>query len=151
MEIDEATGQVFISTFDRRGWYAGDGDAFPRGGIYMLDLGDRTPDAKLVSPDAPAEFSPHGISLWRGPDGARRLFVVSHRSDGGEYVEMFDVGDDGALFHTESVSFNAMYSPNDVAAVGERQFTRPMTENTNRISRPRGSLRRPATHRCGLF
>ena len=122
VEIDEATGQVFVSSFDRRGWYAGDGGAFPRGGIYMLDLNDRTLTPRLVSPDTPAEFSPHGISLWRDADGARRLFVVSHRSDGGEFVEMFDVGEDGELFHTESVSFDAMYSPNDVAAVGERQF-----------------------------
>ncbi len=122
VEIDDAAQQVFVSTFERRGWYAGTDDDRPRGDIYLIDLTDRTLTPRLISQDAPADFSPHGISLWRGDDGARRLFVVNHRADGVEAVEMFDVGADGALFHTETVSFDAMYSPNDVAAVGDRQF-----------------------------
>ena len=122
VEIDEAKGQVFISTFERRGWYAGDDAERPRGDIYLLDLADRTLTPQPISQDGPTDFSPHGISLWRGDDGGRRLFVVNHRADGTEVIEMFDVGEDGSLFHTESVSFDAMYSPNDVAAVGERQF-----------------------------
>ena len=122
VEIDENARQVFISTFERRGWFAGKTTTRPRGAIYMLDLTDRTLTPQLVSENAPADFSPHGISLWRGPDDVRRLFVVNHRADGTEAVEMFDVGEDGVLFHTESVSFGAMYSPNDVAAVGNRQF-----------------------------
>jgi len=122
VEIDEASGQVFISTFERRGWYAGDIDDRPRGDIYMLDLADRTLTPKLVSQTAPDDFSPHGISLWRGANGERRLFVVNHRNGGGEYIEFFDISEDGALFHTESIAFDAMYSPNDVAAVGARQF-----------------------------
>lgn len=122
VEIDEDARQVFVSTFERRGWYAGETAGRPRGDIYLLDLADRTLTPQLVSENAPADFSPHGISLWRGPDGARRLFVVNHRADGTEAIEMFDVGDDGILFHTETVSFDAMYSPNDVVAVGNRQF-----------------------------
>ncbi len=122
VEIDEDARQVFVSTFERRGWFAGTTANRPRGAIYMLDLTDRTLTPQLVSENAPADFSPHGISLWQGADGVRRLFVVSHRADGTEAIEMFDVGQDGALFHTESVSFDAMHSPNDVAAVGNRQF-----------------------------
>ena len=122
VEIDEDARQVFVSAFERRGWFAGETAGRPRGAIYLLDLADRTLTPQLVSENAPTDFSPHGISLWRAPDGARRLFVVNHRSDGTEAVELFDVGDDGALFHTETVSFSAMYSPNDVAAVGNRQF-----------------------------
>lgn len=122
VEIDENTGQVFISTFERREWYAGNDAARPRGDIYLLDLADRTLTPRSITQEGPADFSPHGISLWTGEDGARRLFVVNHRADGAETIEMFDVGSDGSLFHTESVSFDAMYSPNDVAAVGERQF-----------------------------
>lgn len=122
VEIDENAGQVFISTFERRGWYAGDTENRPRGEIYLLDLADRTLTPKPISQDGPADFSPHGISLWTGADGERRLFVVNHRTDGTEAVEMFDVSDDGSLFHTETVSFDDMYSPNDVTAVGERQF-----------------------------
>ncbi len=122
VEIDETAGQVFVSTFERRGWYAGDNGERPRGDIYLIDLADRTLTPQLISQDGPSDFSPHGISLWRGADGVRRLFVVNHRADGTEAVEMFDVGADGALFHTETVLFDAMYSPNDVAAIGDRQF-----------------------------
>lgn len=122
VEIDEATGHVFISTFERRGWYAGADAERPRGDIYLLDLADRTLTPRAITQEGPADFSPHGISLWTGDNGERRLFVVNHRADGAEVVEIFDVGDDGSLFHTESVSFGAMHSPNDVAAIGERQF-----------------------------
>ncbi len=120
--IDNATGQVFISTFERRGWYAGDADNRPRGAIYLIDLKDRGLTPRRVSDNAPRDFSPHGISLWRDPDGSRRLFVVNHRADGTEAVEFFNVDVQGQLYHTETVSFAAMYSPNDVVAVGPRQF-----------------------------
>ena len=120
--IDEPTGQVFISTFERRGWYAGNATNRPRGAIYLIDLADRALTPREASPDAPRDFSPHGISLWRAPDGGRRLFVVNHRADGSETIEIFDIVDDGALFHAETIAFNAMHSPNDVAAVGRRAF-----------------------------
>lgn len=122
VEIDENTGQVFISTFERRAWYAGNDTARPRGNIYLLDLADRSLTLRPITQGRPADFSPHGISLWTGDDGARRLFVVNHRADGKEAIEIFDIEPDGSLIHSESVSFDAMYSPNDVAAVGERQF-----------------------------
>lgn len=122
VEIDEGSGQVFISTFDRRGWYLGNETTRPPGAIYMLDLADRTLTPALVSENAPEDFSPHGISLWRGDNGERRLFVINHRADGVEAVEMFDINPDGTLFHTETVSFEEMYSPNDVVAIGNRAF-----------------------------
>lgn len=122
VEIDEATGQVFISTFDRRGWYAGDDTDHAPGAIYLLDLNDPALEPRKISGDAPDDFSPHGVSLWTAGNGERRLFVVNHRADGGEVMEFFDVEPDGGLFHTESISFDAMYSPNDVVAIGDRQF-----------------------------
>lgn len=122
IEIDEATGQVFISTFDRRGWYRGDSEEHPGGAIYKIDLADPALEPILVSERAPSDFSPHGISLWRDENGDRRLFVVSHKSDGEEVIELFDVDGEGRLFHTESVSFPEMYSPNDVLATGYRHF-----------------------------
>ena len=122
IEIDELTGQVFISIFERRGWYLGDEETRPAGAIYLLDLDDSTLTPTLISEDAPDDFSPHGISLWRDTDGERRLFVVNHRADGTEAIEMFDINEDGSLFHTETVTFDAMYSPNDVVAVGNRTF-----------------------------
>ena len=37
-------------------------------------------------------------------------------------MEIFSVGEGGALTHLESVAFEEMHSPNDVLAVGPRQF-----------------------------
>lgn len=113
---------AFISTADRRAWYNGNGasDVNPANGIYALSL-DGTDAVRRVSP--PMEnFLPHGISLWRGEDGVKRLFVVNHPPTGEELVELFDVGPNGDLTHLESISFPAMHSPNDIVAVGPRQF-----------------------------
>lgn len=110
--IDPDTGTVYVSAYDRRD------PSGPDGGIWAFSLKDQTP--RLVSTDAPAGFRPHGISLWRGPD-MKRLFAISHPPDGTHVVEIFDVTGDG-LTHVGSVSFEAMYSPNDLVAVGPEQF-----------------------------
>lgn len=116
--IDPDTNLVFVSASDRRAAIAG---APVRGGIFTVDLGGGYRVAR-VSPDAPADFQPHGISLWRGPGGEKRLFVINHPIAGGHSVEIFEVGDRGALTYAETVSFDAMHSPNDVVAVGPRAF-----------------------------
>ncbi|MEO0881097.1 MAG: SMP-30/gluconolactonase/LRE family protein [Pseudomonadota bacterium] len=116
IEIDHATGIAFISSAQRR-----NPERRERGGLYSLDL--NTPDARPISllGDTPVDFSPHGLSLWNGTDGTRRLFVINHPA-GAETVEIFDILTDGTLNHLETVSFDAMYSPNDVVAVGARRF-----------------------------
>ncbi|WP_417481601.1 strictosidine synthase family protein [Maricaulis sp.] len=116
--IDPASNRVFVSTDDRR--------TGERGGIHVFDLNEPG-SLHDVSGDAPADFHPHGISLWTGPDGAQRLFVVNHRAGfdiaGGTHaVEIFDVGEDGMLSHVESISHEALLSPNDVLGVGPRSF-----------------------------
>ncbi|MGD1935319.1 MAG: strictosidine synthase family protein [Candidatus Phaeomarinobacter sp.] len=113
--IDPATRIAFVSASERR-----DPD-LPPGGIYALDLdGDLQP--ALVSEDAPEDFRPHGISLWTGDAGEKRLFVISHPKAGGHVVEIFDVGADGALTHVKGVSFDDMHSPNDLVAVSGEAF-----------------------------
>lgn len=116
--FDRASGLAYVSADDRRASW--EGEEGP-GGIWRLDPADPS-SLELVTVDAPADFHPHGISLWTGPDGARRLFVVSHPNDGREVVEIFDIAADGALAHAESVSFPEMYSPNDLVAVGPDSF-----------------------------
>ena len=111
--IDPDTGIVYVSAYDRR-------DASgPDGGIFAFTFGDMTP--RKISTDAPDGFRPHGISLWRGEDGMKRLFAISHPTDGTHVVEIFDVTD-AELTHVSTVSFEEMYSPNDVVAVGPEQF-----------------------------
>ena len=113
--IDPATRIAFVSASERR-----DAD-LPPGGIYAMNLdGDRQPT--LVSTDAPEDFRPHGISLWTGDAGEKRLFVISHPKAGGHVVEIFDVGAGGALTHVKGVSFDAMHSPNDLVAVSGEAF-----------------------------
>tara|TARA_R110002096_G_scaffold22748_1_gene73012 strand:- start:1092 stop:2138 length:1047 start_codon:yes stop_codon:yes gene_type:complete len=118
LTIDPTSDLVFVSTDDRR--------TGERGGIYAFNL--RQPDSlHEVSGNAPTDFHPHGISLWTAPDGSQRLFVVNHRAgfdaDGGTHaIEIFDVGTDGMLSHVESVSHEALLSPNDVLGVGPRSF-----------------------------
>lgn len=115
--IDPDTNLAFVSGADRRAAFAG---SPVRGGIFTIDLADGNA-VRRVSPDAPADFQPHGISLWRGKSGEKRLFAVNHPASG-HTVEIFDVGAAGGLTHVETVSFDAMRSPNDVLAVGPRQF-----------------------------
>lgn len=119
--IDPELNVAFVSAADRRAWFNNDGaEHNPQNGIYTLSL-DGADTVTRVSPEM-GDFHPHGVSLWRGPDGAKRLFVVNHGLSGSETVEIFDIGEGGALTHLESVSFDAMHSPNDVVAVGPRQF-----------------------------
>lgn len=120
--IDPLNGIAYISAADRRAWFNEDGDAGinPKNGIYTLSL-DGADTVTKVSGEF-EEFLPHGINLWTGPDGEQRLFVVNHPSTGEEIIEIFEVGEDAALTHLESVSFDAMHSPNDVVGVGPRQF-----------------------------
>lgn len=120
--IDPDLRLAFVSAADRRAWFnqSESEGVNPLNGIYVLSL-DGSDTVRRVSP-AMENFLPHGISLWRGPDGAKRLFVINHHPNGEEIVEVFDVGPSGDLTHLESVSFDAMYSPNDLVAVGPRQF-----------------------------
>lgn len=116
--IDQEIGVAFISADDRRATFAGKP---VQGGVYVLKL-DGSDRVAKASPDSFGEFHPHGLSLWRGPDGRKRLFVINHTLNDGDKVEIFDVGYGGALLHVDSIAFEAMSSPNDVQGVGPRSF-----------------------------
>ncbi|AWY99615.1 arylesterase [Rhodobiaceae bacterium] len=114
--IDRATGVAFVSATDRRRTVRDNAND----GIYAFALSD--PSAVIrVSPNNMPDFHPHGISLWQDA-GETRLFAISHTAAGAHSVEIFSVGVAGALEHLESISFDAMYLPNDVVAVGPRSF-----------------------------
>ncbi len=108
---DAATGLVFVSTDDRRA----DGTS-PSNGIWVFDPDAPEATLRYVSIDAPANFRPHGISLYRDDDTAR-LFVVSHPGDE-HHILVFDINEDATLSHVRTINDPAIYSPNDVAAVG---------------------------------
>lgn len=110
--IDPVAGVAYISADDRR--------SGTRGTLFSYDLKSPAPQLTNLTADLPIELHPHGISLYRSPDGPPLLFVVNHRSDG-HFVEILEIGEDGPAL-VESVAHPLMHSPNDVAAVGPRSF-----------------------------
>lgn len=123
--IDRETGMALISYTDRRAAMAGTGH---NAGILAYSL--TTPGAKpvRVQTDFKGAFTPHGIHLYTAPDGTRLLFAVnmgmdSHffESTGSSTVEIF-VYRGGRLYHRETVAGAELSSPNDILAVGPRQF-----------------------------
>lgn len=113
--IDRARGVAYLSTDDRR-------EPSERGALYAYDLGAAERRPVDVTPELGFPFHPHGLGLWSGPDGERRLFVVNH-GGGEETVEIFAAEGDG-LRHLERVreSGGLLHSGNDVAPVGPRSF-----------------------------
>ncbi len=118
--IDPVSGLAYIAASDRRSYWNDDQEV-RQGGIYALDLDDPA-SLRRISIDAPEDFQPHGFDLWTDESGASRLFVISHPRDGRQVVEIFDVVAPGELRHAETIAFPEMWAPNDLAAVGPRQF-----------------------------
>ena len=132
--IDHDTGLVYTSAYDRRTYRAG---TPVRGALQRFDLNDLSKPVVDVAPTFPEDFKPHGISLYKGEDGAKRLFVINHPNAGGHIIEIFDVVANGDLVHVESVTGEFIITPNDVHAVGPRQFYA-----TNDHGNPEGWARR---------
>lgn len=125
IQIDHERKLAFISAYDRRAVSAGaPGSDAIRGGIYVIDLSEPEENWALrpVTPNVPESFRPHGISLYKDENGVNRLFAVNHPADGPETVEIFDIGEGGALTHIRSVTSDTFISLNDVVAVGPDSF-----------------------------
>ena len=115
MDIDAASGQLFISSTDRwkvlRGLPSDDG-------IYILAL-DSTQQPRKLKTTYSGEFHPHGISLIHSSQGTQ-LYVVNHNPSG-NFVEIFNFKND-TLFHLRSIADPSMCCPNDVVAVAPNKF-----------------------------
>lgn len=118
LTIDPETKLAYLSGYDRRAGFAGKP---ARGAIWIYDM--NTPDATPVDATTaalPDGFRPHGISLYRGAEGKKTLFVISH-ANGTHSVEVFDV-DGATLTHRRTVTDPAMVAPNDIVGVGPDAF-----------------------------
>lgn len=138
--VDRERGIAYVSAYDRRLASAGTpGAKGVRGGIYAIDLTRDVADWTLapVTPATPADFRPHGISLYVMPDGARRLFVINHHADGAQSIDIFDVTDEGDLTLFKSVASPLLVSPNDIVAVGPEDF---YVTNDHGTASPRGKM-----------
>lgn len=118
LTIDADTKLAYLSGFDRRAMLLG---SDVRGAIWVYDLNVPDPQpVDLTGATEPAEFQPHGISLYHAADGHKTLFVINH-AGGEEAVEIFDVV--GArLAHRRTVTGPELVSPNDVVGVGGDAF-----------------------------
>ncbi len=112
-------GIAWISATDRRGILAG---KKVRGQIAIMDLNKKLPTLRDITPDSPSDFRPHGISLFTDQDGQRYLFAVNHTSDGKHSIERFKITAAGKLEHNARFQSPALFSPNDIVAVGAAQF-----------------------------
>ncbi len=120
-EIDAAHNAIFVSASNRTGATP---NSAPKDGLYLLKLNaPSAPPVKLAG--TPADFHPHGISLYRAPDGALTLMAINHRANGGQSIEIYDVLFDGEtprLSQQIATQGGLLVSPNDLAAVAPDKF-----------------------------
>lgn len=120
-EVDAAHDTVIVSSMNRR---APPAHPDPRDGLYAIKLSDPA-QAPVKLEGAPADFHPHGISLYRGDKGEETLLVINHRRNGGQAVEIFALDYENGtprLSPHSSIGGGLLVSPNDVAAVGPDRF-----------------------------
>lgn len=120
---DYSSGFAYVSSDDRWAYAAGDDKA---GAIYRIDMKAEIHGApvKMAGTENLKNFHPHGMDLFQ--DGDRKLlFVISHRAPeapiAGHDIYVFEISD-RSLQLVETFSGNAFRSPNDLVAVGPRQF-----------------------------
>ena len=134
--LDTMSGMAFISVDDRRSNLASPGSV--PGAILLFDTKADTISSSDITPVGFKDLHPHGLSVWRSPEGRVFLFVVNHLlQPAGHAVERFEWRND-SLVHLERIMDpELMTSPNDVVAVGERSF---YVSNDHRYPNP-GLLR----------
>lgn len=120
MEID--TGIAYFSSDNRTAWFTQSMPLHlvPNGGVFSFDFQTEQLTAMTLE-DFPFPFHPHGISLAKGAEG-KQLFVINHRPTG-EFVEVFKVDSaQNTLKYQYSVQHPLFVSPNDLLALGDREF-----------------------------
>ncbi|MDE1939104.1 MAG: SMP-30/gluconolactonase/LRE family protein [Alphaproteobacteria bacterium] len=120
--IDRQAKLAFVSAMDRAA--RAKGKSAPQDGLYSYDY--LQPGAHLVKlAGTPADFHPHGISLYRAPDGSLTLMAINHRMSGSNTVDIFSVtvaGGVAKLAEVGSIGSGMLISPNAVAAVDQDRF-----------------------------
>lgn len=118
--IDRDTGLVYLSAVFRVGNEPEGASERGTIAIYDLNYGAVTFSAKPLG--QLEDFRPHGVSLYKDESGNKRLFVINHLHDDGESIEIFDLDETGAPIHAETITGDYLTAPNNLVAVGPRQF-----------------------------
>jgi arylesterase/paraoxonase len=125
IQVDRQRGIAYLSYLDRA---ASPGAETVSGSIMLLDLNLREPAPRAAMGFDPADFRPHGMSLWQQPGQPARLFSISHISKTEHVVEIVEQGASGFV-PKATIRDAAFENPNAIAAVGPEQFylvnTRP--------------------------
>src|SRR3954447_8522689 len=129
--VDCATAVAFSASQQRMsatGKLLGSAE-MPGGAIFALDLTSEPLAKRLLIDQASLgfPFHPRGCSLFNGPDGKRRLIVISDRTATEHVVEVFDlVGtayNSVTLEHVRTVADpEHLISPNDLVAFDSDRF-----------------------------
>jgi arylesterase / paraoxonase len=117
LAVDPTTGIAYLSSYDRGAAARGESVA---GAILAFNLNHPSPEPIPLETDI-TNFRPHGVSLLRASDGARRLFVINHGREGGSVVEVFRIAAD-ELVHVRTIAGEHLVSPNNIVAVADDMF-----------------------------
>jgi arylesterase / paraoxonase len=112
--IDRERNLALVSWLDRR--------AQALGTVGRIDLTAADPRIEPALVADPPELRPHGMSLYVGPEGQRTLFVISHPPGKAHRVEVFEANAEGLYEHKQTIEDPLLIRPNDIQAVGPRQF-----------------------------
>lgn len=128
MDLDRATGALFISSQDRRPFPLTDATG-KQGAIYLayIDRPDTPP--RSLTAELSRTLHPHGISLFADKVGRKTLAVVNHTGAvSGDEVVLFDITENVAstpsltLTPRRTVADPLLHSLNDVVLVSHEAF-----------------------------
>ena len=118
MVVDREAGKVYLSSADFRSVAAG---RSVRGAIHVFELDGEGRAPSQLEHDLDGPLVPHGIDLYRGEDGERRLFVVNHPEPTASRIEIFAIEGE-RLRHLRTIEGPELVSINDITAVGPESF-----------------------------
>lgn len=119
IQLDRTRGLAYLSVLDRDGLARGEA---ANGSVILLDLNVPDPAPRAAMAFDPADFRPHGLSVFKPEAGPARLFAISHQPDGRQVVEIAEEGISGGFFPKETLRDPAFIHPNAIAATGPRSF-----------------------------
>lgn len=141
IQVDRERGFAYLSLFDRSSGISGKDIA--QGTIARIDLNAEVPVTTSALISAPDHLHPHGLSLFIDADGQRYIFVVNHpedRENGEEAVESFRETEPGRFAHVETFRNALLTHPNDLVAVGPREFYVAIDTGPRRDGKPTNLL-----------
>lgn len=118
--IDHQQQVAYISADDRHSRMAGRADAL--GAIYRLDLNNLLANPEPMAREPNTPIAPHGISLFKSPDGQDFLYVIDH-SQASHRILLYSIASPN-LLKLINVFEDAQFliSPNDIVAVDQQSF-----------------------------